>query len=150
MTTSSLLDEYPWLKKIFLITVLFFTSFWIYFFVVEYGSSSLSPSYIEHELAFPVPDIVWIISLSLLSIYWLKRNNAKGIVSTVATGSALFFLGLIDVSYNVQQGIYSKSIGDLLVNSACNLWCLGCGIYLIKVGYELLLKYSSSRGKANG
>ncbi len=43
---------------------------------------------------------------------------------------ALIFLGLLDFSFNYQNGIYALSTADLLLNGFINLWCVIFGIVL--------------------
>ena len=43
---------------------------------------------------------------------------------------ALIFLGLLDFSFNFQNGIYALSTADLLLNGFINLWCVVFGIIL--------------------
>lgn len=135
---SSLLVYYNWLKTTLLLTVSLFVAFWTYFCLVEMNSPTISKIYLAHELSFIVPDILWIVGLLLLSISWLKANSPKGIVAVICAGSALVFLGMIDVSFNFQQGIYATSIGDAILNGVINLLSLGYGLTLLFVGYKLL------------
>jgi hypothetical protein len=48
-------------------------------------------------------------------------------LSLVAAGS-LVFLGLLDFSFNIQNGIYMTSKVDLVLNAFINVWCVGFGV----------------------
>jgi hypothetical protein len=43
-------------------------------------------------------------------------------------GGGLLFLGLVDLSFNTQNGIYTSSLVEGLGNAAVNLWCIAVGI----------------------
>jgi hypothetical protein len=51
-------------------------------------------------------------------------------MSLVAAG-ALIFLGLLDFSFNLQNGVYTASTLDLAINGFINAWCVGFGLFLI-------------------
>jgi len=38
------------------------------------------------------------------------------------------FLGLLDFSFNIQNGIYMTSTLDLVLNAFINVWCVGFGV----------------------
>jgi hypothetical protein len=38
------------------------------------------------------------------------------------------FLGLLDFSFNIQNGIYMTSGLDLILNAFINIWCVGFGV----------------------
>jgi len=133
--SSSLLHNYSWLRTTLLLTSLFLLTFWLYFFLVETTKPNISSCYLSHEYAFVMPDLVWIVGLLLFANYWLKHNNLKGITAATAAGGALVFLALIDISYNLNQGLYSTSDGVL--NGVINCLSLGYGITLVYVGYKL-------------
>lgn len=135
---DSFLNVFKWLKSTFIVSALLLISFWTYFFVFENSNPHLSEIYLAHERAFPIPDILWIVSLLLLSMYWLKQNDIKGIISTTAAGSALVFLAMLDICFNYQQGIYTQSLGDGILNGTVNVLSLGYGLALLKVGYRLI------------
>ena len=43
----------------------------------------------------------------------------------------LIFLGLLDASFNVQNGIYTSSLIDGLTAAVINLWCIVLGVTII-------------------
>ncbi len=64
----------------------------------------------------------------LVSGILLLRGKLLGNKLTLVASGALVFLGLLDISFNIQNGIYASSMVDLILNVFINLWCVGFGI----------------------
>lgn len=100
--------------------------FWILFFAVGLMPENPSPCFLCYEHAFPVPDLVLAATLMAAAILLLKAHPL-GHLLTQAAGGALIFLGLLDISFNLQNAIYSSSMGDLIMNALINGWCVFFG-----------------------
>jgi len=108
-------------------------AFWIAFFsadVVKIGDPHLEEIYMAFESAFPVADISLSIVLIIGGIGLLKKVPF-GFLFSLLGGGSLIFLGLLDVSFNTQNGIYLLGIGEAVMNIFINLLCLGGGIFII-------------------
>ncbi len=108
-------------------------SFWIAFFsadLVKIDDPHLEEIYMAFESAFPVADISLSIVLIIGGIGLLKKMPF-GVLFSLLGGASLIFLGLLDVSFNTQQGIYLLGIGEAILNISINLLCLGGGVFLI-------------------
>lgn len=108
-------------------------SFWIAFFsadLVSIDDPHLEEIYMAFESAFPVADISLAIVLIIGGIGLLKKMSF-GFLFSLLGGGSLVFLGLLDVSFNTQNGIYLLGIGEAILNIFINLLCLGGGIFLI-------------------
>ena len=108
-------------------------SFWIAFFstdLVSIDDPHLKEIYLAFESAFPVADIYLSILLIIGGIGLLKRMPF-GFLFSLLGGASLIFLGLLDISFNTQHGIYLLGIGEAVLNLFINLLCLGGGIFLI-------------------
>ncbi len=108
-------------------------SFWIAFFSVDLVSIDdphLEEIYLAFESAFPVADISISIVLIIGGIGLLKKMPF-GFLFSLLGGASLIFLGLLDVSFNTQHGIYLLGIGEAILNIFINSLCLGGGIFLI-------------------
>jgi hypothetical protein len=108
-------------------------SFWIAFFsadLVNIDDPHLEEIYMAFESAFPVADISLSIVLIIGGIGLLKKMPF-GVLFSLLGGASLIFLGLLDVSFNTQQGIYLLGIGEAILNISINLLCLGGGVFLI-------------------
>jgi len=93
-------------------------SFWIAFFsadLVNIDDPHLEEIYVAFESAFPVADISLSIVLIIGGIGLLKKMPF-GVLFSLLGGASLIFLGLLDVSFNIQQGIYLLGIGEAILN----------------------------------
>jgi len=101
--------------------------FWAAFFAVGLAPENATPCYFAYERSFPLPDGILAVALLTAGIL-LMRSNPAGRVLSLICGGALIFLGLLDFSFNLQNGIYTASIIDLVLNAFINLWCVGFGL----------------------
>ncbi|MFX1457171.1 MAG: hypothetical protein ACFFDB_17475 [Promethearchaeota archaeon] len=95
--------------------------FWIYFLLVENKDPQKTEVYLVFERSFILPDIGWIAPCMFISAYGLITSQAYWIFFSIAGGSAIVFLFLLDFSFNIQQKTYSKqkrkeNIVEILVN----------------------------------
>lgn len=111
--------------------------FWIAFFTFGMAPENPPAGYFAYEHSFPLPDGLMCILLIVAGILLLKNVKAALVLSLVASG-ALMFLGVLDFSFNIQNGIYAASTVDLVLNAFINAWCVGFGLFLaINVGKAL-------------
>ncbi|MDD5397955.1 MAG: hypothetical protein PHU70_02625 [Dehalococcoidia bacterium] len=101
--------------------------FWLAFFTVGLAPEKAPPCYFAYENSFPLPDGILAVLLLIAGILLMKSNPAGRILSLVGAG-ALVFLGLLDFSFNLQNGIYLTSVIDLVLNAFINLWCVVFGL----------------------
>jgi len=104
--------------------------FWIGWFLDIFksipSSEELYPIYFAFESSFPLPDL-WIVLLLLVSAYSIFTNKLYKYQLAASAGGALIFLGLIDISFNTQQNIYSYDVFNVIIN----LLSLTLGIILM-------------------
>jgi len=108
-------------------------SFWITFFstdLVNISDPHLKEIYLAFERAFLIPDMYLSLILIMGGI-GLLRKMSYGFLFSLLGGASLIFLALLDISFNVQHGIYLIGIGEAVLNVFINLLCLGVGIILI-------------------
>ena len=108
-------------------------SFWVAFFstdLVSIDDPHLKEIYLAFESAFPVADIYLSILLIIGGIGLLKKMSF-GFLFSLLGGASLVFLGLLDISFNTQHGIYLIGIEEAVLNIFINSLCLGGGIFLI-------------------
>ncbi len=108
-------------------------SFWIAFFtsdLVQIEDPKLREDYLAFESAFPVPDTCLALVLIIGGVGLLRRK-AYGRLFSLIGGAGLVFLGLLDVSFNTQHGIYTLGLDEAIMNLSINLLCLGTGVFLI-------------------
>ncbi|MFW9904417.1 MAG: hypothetical protein ACFFFH_08805 [Candidatus Thorarchaeota archaeon] len=73
--------------------------------------------YIAFESSFPVAD-TWIVILLLISAFGVLNEKSYGSFFAAAAGGAFVFLGLIDITFNLQQGVYQYDPSAIVINSA--------------------------------
>ncbi len=110
-----------------LLTAVGLILFWIGFFTMGLAPKNPPRGYLEYEHSFPLPDGLLAVLLLVAGILLLLNNPLGGNLSLIAAG-ALVFLGVLDFSFNIQNGIYKISKGDLITNVFINLWCVGFGV----------------------
>ena len=113
-----------------------FILFWIYFFVIENKNPENTEVYLAFERSFPVPDLGFITPSLFVSAVGLLLNQTYGIFFTIVSGSALLFLGLLDISFNIQNGGYTKSLSDTVMNLFINLVCVIFGPLFLIYGFN--------------
>jgi len=104
--------------------------FWIGFFTVGLAPENPPAGYFAYEHSFPPPDITLAIVLLIGSMMCLK-GQAKGAIILAAAGGGLVFLGILDMSFNFQNGMYSISVMDMILNAFINLWCVIFGALIV-------------------
>ena len=84
--------------------------FWIIFFKTTNKSADKSEIYLTHERSFPIPDLGLIAPTLVISAIGLLIGNSIGIFFTILSAGALYFLGLIDLAFNVnaRKGDYKS------------------------------------------
>ncbi|MBM3166210.1 MAG: hypothetical protein FJZ83_05995 [Chloroflexi bacterium] len=120
-----------------IITGVFIILFWVAFFTVGLAPENPPPCYFAYEHAFPLPDILLALLLIASGSLVLNGKPLGKTLSLVAAG-ALIFLGLLDFSFNIQNGIYASSVMDLILNAFINAWCVAFGLAIIWCGRQAM------------
>ena len=101
--------------------------FWILFFSVGLAPAHPPPGYFAFEHSFVLADSMLAVSLLAAGSLGLKGRPIGRILSFMCAGG-LIFLGLVDFSFNVRNGIYIGDFLDGVVAAAINIWCVSFGI----------------------
>jgi hypothetical protein len=101
--------------------------FWIGFFTIGLAPENPPLCYFAYEHSFPLPDIILSIAIIASGILLLKNKKSGRTLSLICSGG-LMFLGILDFSFNIQNGIYMTSTLDLVLNAFINVWCVGFGV----------------------
>jgi len=112
-----------------LLTGIGFILFWIGFFTIGLAPENPPPCYFAYEHSFPLPDIILSIAMLASGIFLLKNKESGRVLSLVCAGG-LMFLGILDFSFNIQNGVYMISTLDLILNAFINIWCVAFGLAL--------------------
>ena len=113
-----------------LITGLGIILFWVGFFTVGLAPANPPDGYFVFEHSFPPPDSALALTL-IVSAVLLLRGKPLGRSLSLVAGGGLIFLGVIDFSFNIQNGMYAISALDTVLNGFINLWCVGLGAFLV-------------------
>jgi hypothetical protein len=106
--------------------------FWVLFFTVGLAPANPPTCYFAFERAFPLPDAV--LALGLLAAGALvMTGRPEGRTLGLVCAGGLVFLGLLDASFNIQNGIYTSSLSEGTMAAAINLWCIALGIAIAVV-----------------
>ncbi|NLI70048.1 MAG: hypothetical protein GX364_04170 [Firmicutes bacterium] len=118
-----------WISVLAILTGIGLLLFWVGFFTIGLAPADPPPGYFEYEHSFPLPDIILALVLIIAGILMLKENSTGKWLGLVCSGS-LVFLGLLDFSFNFQNGVYALSTTELLLNGGINLWCVVFGLIM--------------------
>jgi hypothetical protein len=121
-----------------IITAMGILLFWVVFFTIGLGPQNPPPCYFVFEHSFPVADTVLAIAL-LISGILLRRNRPFGKDLGLASCGALIFLGLLDTSFNLLNGMYAISAMDTLLNGFINAYCIifGAGAFIVLKNHRI-------------
>jgi hypothetical protein len=106
--------------------------YWIDFYMKGGVQAVNEDWYKRFQKAFTAAD-VWTAACALVGAVGLLAGQTYGALFTFITASSLIFLGLMDVTFNIQNKLYrliGKS-GQMKFELFINLWTLGLGIALI-------------------
>lgn len=106
-------------------------AFWISF-LGEY--KELPAAIADFEWNFLGPDLLWIVVPLLFASHLLMQGHRKARVACAVAGGALFYLGLLDVAYNVLHGQYWTSRGWL--DAAVNVASLAFGVVNMRFAWR--------------
>jgi len=109
--------------------------FWIFFFKVENKNPEKEEWYLRHERSFPLPDLGLITVCLLVAATGLLIGERFGIFFTIVAGGGLMFLGLIDLAFNLQNGLFKTKNIDAYMSISIVTIVLIMGILSLIYGY---------------
>ncbi|MCL6580822.1 MAG: hypothetical protein K6U08_04300 [Firmicutes bacterium] len=109
-----------------LLTVLY----WVLYFFAGAVQVEASEVYVAFENAFPAAD-GWMALACFLSAAGLLGRRPWGLAFGLCAGSAMIFLGLMDVLFNIEQGLYAVRSLEMSLEILINIWTLGFGAFTI-------------------
>ena len=122
------------LGVLLLVTAVVTVAYWLDFFVRVSVQVVDEEWYLRFERAFPVAD-GFMALVSLLAGIGLLQGADYGVAFGLVGGGALLFLGLMDVTFNVQNGLFAllPRSAPMWAELVINVWSLVLGTVL--VGY---------------
>jgi hypothetical protein len=109
------------------------TAYWVVWFGVdrEILASAHTSEYYAFENAFPLAD-AWMVVTGLAATVALLRRRASTLLWCIAAGTNSVYLGLLDVLFDLENGIYtSPDRGAVAVELAINVLTLSMGTVVI-------------------
>jgi hypothetical protein len=110
------------------------------YWVVYFATGNLTPSPTDvgqrFELAFPAADM-WMAIAAALGAIGLQRGARWGRAMAIAAGSAMLYLALMDITFDLENGVYFLIRGQVIVEMIINATCVIGSLYLL---YELIVR----------
>jgi nicotinamide riboside transporter PnuC len=113
--------------------VLATAAYWLVWFGVdrEILASAHTGSYYAFENSFPLAD-AWMAVTGVLASIALVRRRASALLWCIAAGSISIYLGLLDVLFDLENGIYrSADSGGVIVEIVINVLTLSMGLVVL-------------------
>lgn len=112
--------------------------FWILFlFVPNSVQSSNERCYMVFQKSFIAADL-WMSIAFFLSAYYLYHHNPVGVLWGIVAGGTFVFLGLMDILYNIENGMYKHINTGMFFEILINLVSIIFGAYTIFYTWHLL------------
>ena len=108
-------------------------AYWIVWFGVdrEILASAHTESYYAFENSFPVADL-WMAASGVFASVALVRRRASALMWIFVAGATSIYLGLLDVLFDLENGIYrSPDTGGVVVEIAINVLTLAFGTVIL-------------------
>jgi hypothetical protein len=115
-------------------------AYWIVWFFVDRDAlaSMHDRGYYMFENAFPLAD-AWLALACAASAWTLWRRRPSALFWLLAGGSAAVYLGLMDVLFDLENGVYRAPTGDwgaVATELAVNVYSLGVGAWALAFGWR--------------
>ncbi len=104
--------------------------FWIAFFTIGLAPENPPACYFAYEHSFPLPDSVLAIALIMGGVLAIKKG-VRALLLLLPASGGLIFLGLLDMAFNLQNGMYTITLMDGALNACINIWCVVFGLCAI-------------------
>ncbi|HEX3854242.1 MAG TPA: hypothetical protein VHW01_24935 [Polyangiaceae bacterium] len=108
-------------------------AYWVVWFGVnrELLASAHTESYYAFENSFPAAD-AWMTLVGLAATAALFRRRASALLWSIAAGATSIYLGLLDVLFDLENGIYhSPDTGGVVVEIVINVLTLAMGAVVL-------------------
>jgi hypothetical protein len=96
----------------------------------ESAFASRSDAWLAWELSFPLPD-AWVAATAILGAVGLWRVRPTGLLFGLVSGGAMVFLGLIDLLFFLQNGLYLPMNSEAAMELFIHVWAIAFGLFAI-------------------
>ena len=115
-------------------------AYWLVWFFGDRGAlaSMDTRAYYVFEDAFPAAD-GWLAITCAAAAWTLYRQRPSAVFWLLAGGSASLYLGLMDVLFDLENGVYLAPRGDwgaVATEIAINVYALGVGAWALWYGWR--------------
>lgn len=119
------------LAALLLFTAAGIVTYWV-LFAMDVVEATGEDWYLRFQRAFPVPDVATALAATAGGVGLLLGHPWGDAFALVAAGG-LVFLGLIDISFNVENGLYRKLPGsvEMWLEVLLNIWTVGLGAWSV-------------------
>jgi hypothetical protein len=108
-------------------------AYWLIWFGVnrDWLASAHSESYYAFENSFPAAD-AWMTLVGIGATVALLRRRASALLWSIAAGTTSIYLGLLDVLFDLENGIYrAADSGGVIVEIVINVLTLSMGALVL-------------------
>ena len=114
-------------------------AYWVIWFFVnrDWLANLDTPAYYAFENAFPAAD-GWLALACACGAWALWKRRPSALFWLLVGGSASVYLGLMDVLYDLENGIYGAPRGDwgaVATEVIINAYALGVGVWALRFGW---------------
>ena len=113
--------------------------YWIDFYIKGAVQVVKEDWYIKFQKSFIIADL-WMAISALVGATGLLTGQAYGLLFALIAAASMIFLGLMDVTFNIQNNLYrlAGTSNQMKFEIFLNLWALGFGIATIVLLYPKL------------
>lgn len=104
--------------------------YWVLYFAAGAVQAETSEIYIAFENSFPAAD-AWMSAACFIGAAGLLLRRHWGLLFGICAGATMIFLGLMDVLFNLEQGMYAVMNGEMVFETLINVWTLGFGVFVL-------------------
>jgi hypothetical protein len=120
-----------------ILTAIITVAYWADYFTSAEVAVVPARWYTAFESSFPVAD-AWMALCSLLAGIGILRNGARAGRLALLAGSAMLYLGAMDVTFNLENGLYplARTANAMRFEMLINAWSLGFGALTAVAGWR--------------
>ncbi len=107
-------------------------AYWLVYFTSGATQLRGDAVYLAFENAFPLAD-GWMAACYVLAAYFLWRGDRSALLWGLCAGSAMIFLGCMDLLFNLEQGhFHAPMSAEMLAETVIVVFCLSFGTFTIR------------------